>query len=110
MIGSEKRWAEGLRAQGHDEPSIAARLVELARFCERRGTTPDELVDDWLQHPELTVRRRPGTADQPDLVIESFVIHNGVNVFGDLVCVPTTPEQLALQGPQFVRAAADGKE
>ena len=109
MIGSVKRWADGMRAEGHDDVTIEARLVELARFCERRAVSPDDLVENWLWHPELTVRRRPGTTDLPDPVIESFVIHNGVNIFGDLVCVPSSPEHLAQQGAQFLRSPASGQ-
>jgi hypothetical protein len=38
----------------------------------------------------------------PNLAWESFLIHNGVNVFGDITCVTGLPEDLAQQGARFV--------
>jgi len=35
--------------------------------------------------------------------VESYLVHNGVNIFSDITCVAGRPEDLALQGPQFVR-------
>jgi hypothetical protein len=36
-------------------------------------------------------------------VVQSFMVHNGINVFGDLVCLPNTPESLKReQGNQWV--------
>ena len=45
-------------------------------------------------------------ADQTSakLIVQSFLVHNGVNVFGDLVCMPSTREQIvAEQGNQWIR-------
>lgn len=62
------------------------------------------MVKTWLDYPQLTVRRLPGAPEASDLAVESFLIYNGVNVFGEIVCVAGRPEDLAQQGPQFVPA------
>lgn len=73
----------------------------LDAFCARHQITPGQLLEQWQTHPELTVRRRPKASESPDLAAESFLIHNGVNVFGEIVCVAGRPEDLARQGPWF---------
>lgn len=84
----------------------AAHLAALRRFCESRGTDPASLLAGWESHPELTLRRRYRATGQPNLSVESFLIHNGINVFGDIVCVPKTPAQVREQGAEFVVAEA----
>lgn len=89
---------------GRDEREERAALLH--RYCEERRTTPDGLIERWQDHPELTIRRRcPGlpVTDGLVLTVESFLIHNGVNVFGDIVCMPRTAEHLAEQGERFAR-------
>lgn len=77
----------------------------LLEFCAQHRVEPDELIEEWLNFPELTVRRRL-TAEEArsaaNVPVESFLIHNGVNVFGDLVCLPGRPEDLRDQGARFV--------
>ncbi|MGQ0837494.1 hypothetical protein [Actinokineospora sp.] len=76
----------------------------LDQYCAGHQVSPEELLANWLDHPELTVRRRPGSTEQPNLAVESFLIHNGVNVFGEIVCVAgARPEDLAAQGSWFTR-------
>lgn len=78
-----------------------AHRASLLRFCATHDTDPDTLLARWQEYPDLTLRRRHGSAP-PQLAVESFLVHNGVNVFGDIVCMPRTPEQLAAQGKRFV--------
>ena len=97
------RWRRQLREQvGVDEGEVAARCDDLAQFCHARAISPAELLRRWQDFPELLVRRQPCQETLPHLAVESFLIHNGVNVFGDIVCVAGRPEDLVLQGPQFV--------
>lgn len=87
---------------GVDEIEAKRLLDALLAFCERHGTDPDRLLAEWESYPQLTVRRRPGAVEPPEPAVESFLIHNGVNLFGAIVCVAGRPEDLAAQGPQFV--------
>ncbi len=80
------------------------RRAILLSFCAERGMGPSDLLDRWLADPDLARRRtKPGLtrADARLLVVESFLIHNGINIFGDLVCVPVSQKDLADQGPWF---------
>jgi hypothetical protein len=88
---------------GMDEGERLALEQRLLAYCARHGVDPATLIATWRDHPALTVRRRPGAVEAPDLAVESFLVHNGVNVFGDIVCVPGAREDLAAQGPRFVR-------
>lgn len=98
-----RRWHQQLaRRVGLSEQEVADRQAGLDEFCARHGVTPDALLTTWEGYPELTVRRRPGATEAPNIAVESFLIHSGINVFGDIVCVAGRPEDLAAQGPQFV--------
>jgi hypothetical protein len=107
--GPVERWRVGLASVvGLDPAEIEARHDALVGFCRRHRVTPQDVLRTWQSFPELTVRRRPGAVEAPDLAVESFLVHNGINVFGDLVCVPGRPEHLADQGPQFLRGREPG--
>jgi len=88
------------------EPADRERLLaEVRTWCAGAGVDPDAVVRDWLSYPQLTVRRRLSmekAAAEANRVMEAFLIANGVNIFGDLVCMTTMPEHLAEQGPKFV--------
>lgn len=106
MTPSAEIWLRRLAERiGVDEVDRKHLLDGLLAFCERHGTDPDTLLATWEDYEELTVRRRPGAAQAPDLAVESFLIHNGVNVFGEIVCVAGRGEDLAAQGAQFVPKA-----
>ena len=97
-------WQERLAARVGAGPAELERLrAELLGYCDRHGVTPEELLKTWTGHPDLTVRRRPGSAETPNRAAESFLIHNGINVFGDIVCVAGRADDLARQGPWFTR-------
>jgi hypothetical protein len=96
-------WHAQLRDRvGLSEAEIVAHHDALDAFCARHRVTPAELLATWQSYPELTVRRRAGAAEAPDVAVESFLIHNGINVFGDIVCVAGRPEDLVMQGSQFL--------
>lgn len=96
------RWIRQLTARvGMTPAEVSAYRAGLQEFCTRREVDPQTLLSAWQDFPELTVRRRHDTSTPPNLPVESFLIHNGVNVFGEIVCVAGRPEDLALQGPQF---------
>lgn len=97
------RWRRLLAERvGLSEPVIAERVAQLEKYCAEHGITPAKLLWSWEERLDLTLRRRPGATGMPNLAVESFLIHNGVNVFGEIACVPGRPEALAAQGPQFV--------
>lgn len=100
------RWQAALAGTvGLEELERRTRLAELGDFCLKHSVSPSALVGTWQEYPELTVRRRPGAVEPPNLAVESFLIHNGVMVFGDLVCVPGANQaDLADQGVRFTRA------
>ncbi len=104
------RWLSRLGSRiGMSDAEIAALHRELLVFCAEHQVDPEVLLEKWLDYPELTVRRRRDAATSPNLAVESFLIHNGVNVFGDIVCIPGRPEDLAQQGAQFVPPTAHGQ-
>ena len=102
---SVHRWlrllAEHVGMLSHE---IAGLHAELTDFCAGHGVDPDTILVTWLDYPELTVRRRHDTSIPPIRAVESFLIHNGVNIFGDIVCVPGRREDLVMQGAMFVPA------
>lgn len=95
-------WEAGLRKiVGMGEDEIDRHLAALDRFCTAHNVTPVDVVARWQDWPELTVRRSPQSSARPDKAVESFLIHNGINVFGDLICVPRTEEGLRQQYGDF---------
>lgn len=97
------RWRHELATRvGLSEAEIEAMVAQLEQYCDRHGVVASRLLWSWDERVDLTLRRRLGSTGTPNLAVESFLIHNGVNVFGDLVCVPGRPEDLADQGPQFM--------
>lgn len=91
----------------HEIADMHAALIE---FCVRHEVDPDTVLANWLDYPELTVRRRHDAGSAPNRAVESFLIHNGINIFGDIVCVAGRPEDLALQGAIFVPAEAANQD
>ena len=95
-----RTWYEGLRTQSNVDPDATLdRLEILARFCQRVGQTPDEIVGDCVRETEQGARLRPkarrryveeivefqrtapGDAREQARcanTIRSFLIHNGI--------------------------------
>ena len=99
-----EHWTRQFRERvGVDEREVSLCCDDLVEFCRARAVSPADLLARWEDFPELLVRRRPEPGAPPHRSVESFLIHNGVHVFGDITCAAGRPEDLALQGPQFVR-------
>jgi hypothetical protein len=104
VIDPVEHWQRKLAERvGMDDDERMRLQQRLLAYCARHGVDPVTLLGTWREHLALTVRRRPGATEAPDVAVESFLVHNGVNVFGDIVCVPGAPEDLAAQGDRFVR-------
>lgn len=74
-------WLEQLKSRvGADDRECGRLRARLLTFCALRGVSPAELLTTWEEHPELTVRRRPGAVERPEPAVESFLIHNGIDV------------------------------
>lgn len=82
------QWKQALEHRvGMSAPEIARRVDELQEYCDRAGITPAKLLWSWEERYDVTARRRPDATERPDKAVESFLIHNGVNVFGEIAVV-----------------------
>src|SRR2546428_30597 len=89
-----RRYAASLADRTPAERGV--RLATLHEFCAATGSSPDGLVRIGVDDcgPIIAAAER----HQRKRVVESFLIHNGINVFGPIVCMPRTKEQLREQG------------
>lgn len=92
-----ERWRRELsEITGCSPAEIADRLHVLMQFCATLQISPEKLIDECSHGPNRMARRafylRAACGTEANLVVQSYLIHNGVNVFGDLVCLPITPE------------------
>lgn len=107
-----QRWRAGLvNLTGLTPAEADTRLDVLLTFCQAQGCAPHELVAACREGPERLERRAAylalARATPANLVVQSFLVHNGVNVFGEIVCMPATPAQLrAEQGAHWAGAGA----
>ena len=96
-MGSVERWRRGLHDRlGLSPAEIDERVGGLLEFCAATGSSPDGLVRIGVDDCGPVI----AAAEEHHLkrVVESFLIHNGINVFGSIVCMPRTKEQLREQG------------
>jgi hypothetical protein len=104
---SIERWRrELLHLTGCSLGEIADRLDVLMQFCAAQGVSPQDMIDECRHGPDRMARRtlylRAARETQANLVVQSFLIHNGVNVFGELLCMPDTAEAVIReQGDQW---------
>jgi len=102
-----QRWCDALLRLTRCSPhEIAEKLETLLDFCARLATSPERLLEECRFAPDRMARREfyLGAARNTlaDLVVKSFLIHNGINVFGELVCMPGTAESIEKeQGEQW---------
>ena len=102
-----QRWSEGLlNVTGLTSAEVENRLDVLFEFCMLRGFDPEEVASECRNSPIRLARRayylQVAQESPSNLIFQSFLVHNGVNIFGDLICMPSTPEQLvAEQGIQW---------
>jgi hypothetical protein len=82
---------------------VDGRVATLAAFCAATGTSPGALLGGAGRAlaPVLSAAAEHGAS----LVVRSFLIHNGLNTFGTVVCMPGTVAQLAEQGDGWARRA-----
>jgi len=85
---------------------IAERLDVLRKFCAGQGITPEDMIEECRHGPDGMAQRasylRAARESEANLVVQSFLVHNGINVFGDLVCMPATTDALIReQGEQW---------
>ncbi len=64
------------------------------------------MIEDCRCRPDRSQRRTSYLSaarnSKANLVVQSFLVHNGINVFGDLVCMPDTVEGIMKeQGNQW---------
>ena len=106
---SIQRWCQGLlQVIGLTPAEVENRLGLLLEFCLVQGVSPEAMMTECRYNPDKMARRefylKTARATPANLIIQSFLIHNGVNIFGELICMPHTPEQVvAEQGEQWVR-------
>lgn len=93
------RWRRGLERIGHSSTEVEQRQEALLKHCADAGTSPDVLLA--AAEAEFVAGVAPIAADEP-LFVQSFLIHNGINVHGAIVCMPRNPEELREQGERFV--------
>lgn len=104
---SIERWRRGLlHVTGLTPAETEARLDTLLQFCAVQGVSPETIADECRRGPHKMARREfyLNTAQNTtaNRAIQSFLVHNGVNIFGELVCLPLTPEHVtAEQGEQW---------
>lgn len=100
---SVEQWLLALKTRvGMDDAESDALVAALQEFCARNNISPTDLLARWEEFAQLRVRKEPFNGEFPNLAVESFLIHNGVNVFGEIKCVSGTAEDLIEQGAQFV--------
>ena len=83
----------------------------------RHAVAPQTLVDACRSSPDKMARRalylKTAQVDRrANRVVQSFLVHNGINIFGELVCLPRGSQQVATeQGGQWVsrRGRTDAK-
>jgi hypothetical protein len=106
-----QRWCAGLlQVTGLSAEEVASRREVFLRFCADEQVEPERMVDECQNSAEKEARRAfylgLASASPANLIVQSFLVHNGVNVFGDLICMPRTRQQLLTeQGEEWVAEA-----
>jgi len=84
-----RRWERKLADRvGMTPVEIGQRVVTLRRVCAVTNRSPEQLLAEARLDCDAVVAL--GAECGADLVVRSFLIHNGVNTFGAIVCVPRT--------------------
>jgi hypothetical protein len=103
-----QRWRAGLlQVTGLSSDEAANRLETLFHFCLQHALDPEGMAEECRKSADRIARRafylRLARATPANLIVQSFLVHNGVNVFDDLICMPRTREQIvAEQGKEWV--------
>jgi hypothetical protein len=97
-----QRWRRALLGWvGVPVAEVDGRVETLATFCTVTGTSPDAVLA--AARYDLPPVLAAAEEQEARLVVQSFLIHNGLNVFGAVVCMPRTTVQLAEQGDRWAR-------
>lgn len=80
----------------------------LSRFCADQHVSPEDLIRQCRHGANRVERRayylRAARDTGASLIVQSFLVHNGINVFGELACMPATADVIvAEQGKQWRR-------
>lgn len=106
---SVQRWRRALvEWVGVPSAEVDGRVKTLATVCTAAGTSPDALLA--AARDDLALVLTTAGEQGASLVVESFLIHNGLNVFGAVVCMPRTADQLAEQGERWVPGSPETPE
>jgi hypothetical protein len=102
-----------LHVIGCSPDEVSQKIDLLLRFCACEGISPEIVLEQCREAAERVERREFwfGRARDPQTyrVLQSFLIHNGVNTFGEIVCMPTSKETVATeQGTQWEPGRAAG--
>ena len=105
-----ERWRrELLHLTGCSPGEVADRVGVLLKFCAACSVSPEDMIDQCRHGPERSARLnlylRAARGSGASLVVQSFLVHSGVNIFGELVCMPATVEATVReQGEQWKRS------
>lgn len=97
--GAVQRWRDGLlHVVGCSAAETSKKIDLLLQFCADEGISPDCIIEQCRQNPDrarlrefyANKARRAGA----QLLFQSFLIHHGINTFGELVCLPDTTEKI----------------
>ena len=109
---SVQRWSSGLlQVTGLTHAEVARRVETLFQFCVQQEIDPEIMAEECRSSKDRVARRafylEKAGRSAAKLIVQSFLVHNGVNVFGDIVCMPSTREQVASeQGSRWLRDGA----
>lgn len=98
-----RRWQRNLRAvTSHDDGEYRSRLRLVEAFLADHGLDGEALVEQCRDEERRSDWSKLASGHPAGLYVLSFLIHNGINPYGDLVCMPRTVEDLARQGARFL--------
>jgi len=104
---SVERWCNGLlHIIGCAPREVTEKVDLLLQFCAEQQVSPERLINECRCGPDRMAKRafylNAAHRTKMNLVVQSFFVHNGINVFGELVCMPDTVKLLIKdQGDQW---------
>jgi hypothetical protein len=102
-----ERWCnELLHIIGCTPREVTEKVDLLLQFCAEQPVSPERLINECRDGPDRMEKRAlylsAARRTKMNLVVQSFLVHNGINVFGELVCMPATVKLLIEdQGDQW---------
>jgi hypothetical protein len=104
---SVTRWCDGLlHITGCAPREVTEKVDLLLQFCAEQQVSPERLIHECRYGPDRMAQRafylNAVHFTKMNLVVQSFLVHNGINVFGELICMPDTVKLLIEeQGDQW---------